>query len=153
MCFFCHPSEHNHAVHLRRYTVGGRKYRWRELGQLLCRPNIAVAKLAVTDGRVVLVNSDRAVSCHRWLSPRTDGGAFTFSGGATELVYGATDANQPVNLANSNFDWHTAQFLHHLAILSSVFDTVWDLFSRLKNTTPTFMLRSRVERIMLCMLP
>ena len=52
------------------------------------RPNIAVAKLAVTEGRVVLVNSDRAVSAHRWLSPRTDGGAFTFSGSAPEMIFG-----------------------------------------------------------------
>ena len=56
---------------------------------MLRRPNIAVAKLAVTEGRVILVNSDRAVSAHRWLSPRTDGGAFTFSGGAPEMIFGA----------------------------------------------------------------
>ena len=42
------------------------------------RPNIAVARVEVADGRVVLVNADRAVSTHRWLSPR-DAGAFTFS--------------------------------------------------------------------------
>ncbi len=54
------------------------------------RPNIAVAKLAVTEGRVVLVNSDRAVSAHRWLSPRTDGGAFTFSGSAPEMIFSAS---------------------------------------------------------------
>lgn len=34
------------------------------------RPNIAVAKLEAVDGRVVLVNADRAVSRHRWMSPR-----------------------------------------------------------------------------------
>ena len=39
----------------------------------LCRPNIAVARLEVTEGRVVLVNSDRAVSTHRWLSPKDAG--------------------------------------------------------------------------------
>ena len=40
---------------------------------VLCRPNIAVARVEVTDGRVVLVNSDRAVSTHRWMSPRDAG--------------------------------------------------------------------------------
>ena len=32
-----------------------------------------MARLEVTDGRVVLVNSDRAVSTHRWLSPKDAG--------------------------------------------------------------------------------
>ena len=40
---------------------------------VLCRPNIAVARVEVTEGRVVLVNSDRAVSTHRWMSPRDAG--------------------------------------------------------------------------------
>ena len=40
---------------------------------MLRRPNIAVARVEVTDGRVVLVNSDRAVSAHRWVSPRDAG--------------------------------------------------------------------------------
>ena len=38
-----------------------------------------MAELALSEGRVVLVNADRAVSCHRWLSPK-DLPAFTFSG-------------------------------------------------------------------------
>lgn len=42
-------------------------------GGVLRRPNIAVARVEVTDGRVVLVNSDRAVSTHRWMSPRDAG--------------------------------------------------------------------------------
>ena len=42
-------------------------------GGWLRRPNIAVARLEVTEGRVVLVNSDRAVSTHRWLSPKDAG--------------------------------------------------------------------------------
>lgn len=43
------------------------------------RPNIAVAALAVTHGRAVLVNADRALSAHRWAPPSA---AFTFSAGA-----------------------------------------------------------------------
>jgi hypothetical protein len=35
-----------------------------------CRPNIAVARLEAVEGRVILINADRAVSRHRWLSPR-----------------------------------------------------------------------------------
>ena len=38
-----------------------------------------MVELSVSDGRVVLINADRAVSCHRWLSPK-DQPAFTFSG-------------------------------------------------------------------------
>ena len=50
-----------------------------QVGAFLRRPDIAVAELCMSEGRVMLVNADRMVSCHRWLSPR-DVPAFTFTG-------------------------------------------------------------------------
>lgn len=58
------------------------------------RPNIAVARLEVADGRIVLVNADRAVSCHKWIAPRPDS-TFTFAK-AGELAYGVeADSTAP----------------------------------------------------------
>jgi len=54
---------------------------------VLYRPNIGVACLEATEGRVVLINADRAVSCHRWISLRTDAGAFTFTSAVPEIAY------------------------------------------------------------------
>ena len=56
---------------------------------MLCcyRPNIGIACLEVTEGRVVLINADRAVSCHRWVSLRSDAGAFTFTSAVPEIAY------------------------------------------------------------------
>lgn len=54
---------------------------------LHCRQNIGIACLEVTDGRVVLINADRALSCHRWISLRTDAGAFTFTSATPEISY------------------------------------------------------------------
>ncbi|KAK9824084.1 hypothetical protein WJX72_007613 [[Myrmecia] bisecta] len=51
------------------------------------RPNIGVAKLQVTDSRIIMITADRFVSCHKWISPRADTGAFTFSSAAPELAY------------------------------------------------------------------
>ena len=51
--------------------------------------------MEVTEGRVVLINADRAVSCHRWLSPR-DQAAFTISTGVGESTYSVeADAASP----------------------------------------------------------
>ncbi|KAK9837038.1 hypothetical protein WJX84_000368 [Apatococcus fuscideae] len=58
------------------------------------RPNIAVARLEVADGKIVLVNADRAVSCHKWIAPRPDS-TFTFAK-AGELAYGVeADSTAP----------------------------------------------------------
>ncbi|KAK9905588.1 hypothetical protein WJX75_002584 [Coccomyxa subellipsoidea] len=65
------------------------------------RPNIAVARVEVTEGRVVLVNADRAVSTHRWLSPR-DAGAFTFSVPA-EAGFGVEADPNPPRLMGAPF--------------------------------------------------
>lgn len=62
---------------------------------LLCRPNIGIACLEVTEGRVVLINADRAVSCHRWVSLRTDAGAFTFASAAPEIAYAVEAESAP----------------------------------------------------------
>ena len=64
------------------------------LNACLCRPNIAVARLEVSEGRIVLVNADRAVSCHKWIAPRPDS-TFTFAK-AGELAYGVeADSTAP----------------------------------------------------------
>ncbi|EIE23680.1 beach-domain-containing protein [Coccomyxa subellipsoidea C-169] len=78
------------------------------------RPNIAVARVEVTEGRVVLVNADRAVSTHRWLSPR-DAGAFTFSVPA-EAGFGVEADPNPPRLMGAPFaaDLHAG---HCYAIL------------------------------------
>ena len=65
----CISSLHEHRT-LRIYAAALGHF---SQGAWLCRPNIAVARLEVTEGRVVLVNSDRAVSTHRWLSPKDAG--------------------------------------------------------------------------------
>ena len=39
---------------------------------------MAVSRVAVADGCVVVVGADRGLAAHRWLPPR-DAGAFTFS--------------------------------------------------------------------------
>ena len=62
---------------------------------LPCRPNIGIACLEVTEGRVVLINADRAVSCHRWVSLRTDAGAFTFASAAPEIAYAVEAESAP----------------------------------------------------------
>lgn len=67
----------------------------------MCRPNIAVAELAVTDGRVILINADRAVSCHKWLSPK-DQPAFTFTG-VTDQSHGVEADSQPPRLLGTPF--------------------------------------------------
>lgn len=54
---------------------------------MLCRGNIGIACLEMTEGRVVLINADRALSCHRWVSLRTDAGAFTFTSATPEIAY------------------------------------------------------------------
>lgn len=78
------------------------------------RPNIAVARVEVTEGRVVLVNADRAASTHRWLSPR-DAGAFTFSVPA-EVGFGVEADPNPPRLMGAPFaaDLHAG---HCYAIL------------------------------------
>ncbi len=48
---------------------------------------MGIACLEVTEGRVVLINADRALSCHRWVSLRTDAGAFTFTSATPEIAY------------------------------------------------------------------
>jgi hypothetical protein len=60
-----------------------------------------VARVEVTEGRVVLVNADRAVSTHRWLSPR-DAGAFTFSVPA-EAGFGVEADPNPPRLMGAPF--------------------------------------------------
>lgn len=57
--------------------------------------------MEVTEGRVVLVNADRAVSTHRWLSPR-DAGAFTFSV-PPEAGYGVEADPNPPRLMGAPF--------------------------------------------------
>jgi hypothetical protein len=68
----------------------------------------------VTEGRVVLVNADRAVSTHRWLSPR-DAGAFTFSS-PVEAGFGVEADPNPPRLMGTPFaaDLHAG---HLYAIL------------------------------------
>ena len=85
----CHPSCYNPDC----YCVFGTSAEWPIPGSA-CRPNIAVAELAMSDGRVVLINADRAVSCHRWLSPK-DLPAFTFSGNAEPGYSVEADPNPP----------------------------------------------------------
>lgn len=48
----------------------------------------------MSEGRVVLINADRMVSCHKWLTPK-DLPAFTFSG-VTEASYNVeSDSSSP----------------------------------------------------------
>ena len=44
---------------------------------------------------MVLINADRAVSCHRWVSLRTDAGAFTFASAAPEIAYAVEAESAP----------------------------------------------------------
>lgn len=44
---------------------------------------------------MVLINADRAVSCHRWVSSRTEAGAFTFSSSLPETAYGVEAESAP----------------------------------------------------------
>lgn len=61
----------------------------------VCRPNIGIACLELTEGRVVLINADRAVSCHRWVCSRPEVGAFTFSSALPEIAYGVEAESAP----------------------------------------------------------
>ena len=49
----------------------------------------------MTEGRVVLINADRAVSCHRWVALRSDAGAFTFTSAVPEIAYAVEAESAP----------------------------------------------------------
>lgn len=88
-----------------------------------CRPNIGIACLEVTEGRVVLINADRAVSCHRWVSLRTDAGAFTFASALPEMSYAVEAESAPPRCVAT---WH-------------VTDVITLITSILKNNTKTVL--------------
>lgn len=71
---------------------------------------MGIACLEVTEGRVVLINADRALSCHRWVSLRTDAGAFTFTSATPEISYTVEAESGPPRSVIS--DLHDLQIGH-----------------------------------------
>ncbi|KAL0021859.1 hypothetical protein WJX77_009077 [Trebouxia sp. C0004] len=65
--------------------------------------NMGIACLEVTEGRVVLINADRALSCHRWVSLRTDAGAFTFTSATPEIAYTVEAESGPPRMLGTPF--------------------------------------------------
>ncbi|DBA78126.1 TPA: hypothetical protein ACH3X2_008097 [Trebouxia sp. C0005] len=65
--------------------------------------NIGIACLEMTEGRVVLINADRALSCHRWVSLRTDAGAFTFTSATPEIAYTVEAESGPPRMLGTPF--------------------------------------------------
>ena len=71
---------------------------------------MGIACLEVTEGRVVLINADRALSCHRWVSLRTDAGAFTFTSATPEISYTVEAESGPPRSVTSHL--HVLQIGH-----------------------------------------
>lgn len=66
------------------------------------RPNISVAKLRVVDSRLIAISADRAVACHRWLTPK-DQPALTFSGVGETLAPSIEPDASPPRLLGTPF--------------------------------------------------
>ncbi len=71
---------------------------------------MGIACLEVTEGRVVLINADRALSCHRWVSLRTDAGAFTFTSATPDIAYTVEAESGPPRSVTSHL--HDLQIEH-----------------------------------------
>ncbi|KAL3153517.1 hypothetical protein ABBQ38_011848 [Trebouxia sp. C0009 RCD-2024] len=109
------------------------------------RPNIGIACLEVTEGRVVLINADRAVSCHRWVSLRTDAGAFTFTSALPEMTYAVEAEATPPRMLGTPFA-ADLESRNCFAILAGGRTTVccgyWDNTIRCYNTDEGRLLQS-----------
>ena len=105
------------------------------------RPAVAVSRVAVADGCVVVVGADRGLAAHRWLPPR-DAGAFTFSA-PVEAGFAVEADPAPPRALGAPF---AADVLsgHCYAVLPGSQARSHPCMSALRNTEPVSDLQKRL---------